>query len=158
MFVIYIQDRGNGSPVLRLVGEAPAKTRTAHHPRACVRIYAAIIELWNLCIPCTLLGICFVVEGPIRRNTFGRLVQSRSYQSKRFGVHFQMHRLKDEMTNRPVITCIMIVNLCKGHECNFSQAVSCAYKQMNSTPVLFTLSCIRSGTTLGFLPSIKPKV
>jgi hypothetical protein len=39
-----------------------------------------------------------------------------------------MHQLKDEMTNRPVITCIMIVNLCKGHECNFSQAVSCAYK------------------------------
>jgi hypothetical protein len=75
-----------------------------------------------------LLGACFVTEGPIRRNTFGRLAQSRSYQSKGFGVHFQMHRLKDEMTNRPVITCIMIVNLCKGHECNFSQAASCAYK------------------------------
>jgi hypothetical protein len=39
-----------------------------------------------------------------------------------------MHRLKDEMTNRPEIACIMIVNICKGHERNFSQAVSCAYK------------------------------
>jgi hypothetical protein len=75
-----------------------------------------------------LLGACFIAEGPIRRNTFGRLAQSRSHQSKGFGVHFQMHRLKDEMTNRPVITCIMIVNLCKGHGCNFSQAASCAYK------------------------------
>jgi hypothetical protein len=27
-----------------------------------------------------LLGVCFVAEGPIRRNTFGRLTQSRSYQ------------------------------------------------------------------------------
>jgi hypothetical protein len=75
-----------------------------------------------------LLGVCFVAEGPMRRNTFGRLTQSRSYQSKSFEVHFQMHRLKDEMTNRPVIACIMIVNICKGHECNSSQAVSCAYK------------------------------
>jgi hypothetical protein len=31
-----------------------------------------------------------------------------------------MHRLKDEMTNRPEIACTMIVNICKGHECNFS--------------------------------------
>jgi hypothetical protein len=36
----------------------------------------------------TLLGVCFVAEGPIRRNTFGTLTQSRSYQSKSFGVHF----------------------------------------------------------------------
>jgi hypothetical protein len=82
----------------------------------------------NLLDLLALLGACFVAEGPIRRNTFRRLTQSRSYQSESFGVHFQMHRLKDEMTNRPVITCIMIVNLCKGHECNFSQAASCAYK------------------------------
>jgi hypothetical protein len=39
-----------------------------------------------------------------------------------------VNRLKDEMTNRPVITCIKIVSICKGHECNFSQAESCAYK------------------------------
>jgi hypothetical protein len=75
-----------------------------------------------------LLGVCFVAEGLIRRNTFGRLTRSRSYQLKGFGVYFQMHRLKDEMTNWPMIICIMIVNLCKGHECNSPQAASCAYK------------------------------
>jgi hypothetical protein len=47
------------------------------------------------------VGVYFVAEGPIRRNTFRRLTQSRSYQSEGFGVHFQMHRLKDGMTNRP---------------------------------------------------------
>jgi hypothetical protein len=57
-----------------------------------------------------------------------KTTQNRSYQSKSFRVHFQMHRLKDEMTNRAEIACTMIVNICKGHECNFSQAVSCAYK------------------------------
>jgi hypothetical protein len=39
-----------------------------------------------------------------------------------------VNRLKDEMTNRPVIACIMIVSICKGHECNLSHAASCAYK------------------------------
>jgi hypothetical protein len=39
-----------------------------------------------------------------------------------------VNRLKDEITNLPVIACIMIVSICKGHECNFSQAASCAYK------------------------------
>ena len=81
-----------------------------------------------------LLGVCFVAEGPIRRNTFGRLTQSQSCQSKSFGVHFQMHRLKDEMANRPMITCIVIVIICKGHECNFSQAASCAYKNRRRYP------------------------
>jgi hypothetical protein len=75
-----------------------------------------------------LLGVCFVAEGLIRRNTFGRLTRSRSYQSKGFGAYFQMHQLKDEMTNWPMIICIMIVKLCKGHECNSPQAASCAYK------------------------------
>jgi hypothetical protein len=46
-----------------------------------------------------LLGVCFVAEGLIRGNTFGSLTRSRSYQSKGFGAYFQMHRLKDEMTN-----------------------------------------------------------
>jgi hypothetical protein len=77
-----------------------------------------------------LLGVCFVAEGPIIINTFGRLEQEqcRSYQSGSFVAYFQMHRLKDGMTNRPMITCIMIVIICRGHECNFSQAASCAYK------------------------------
>jgi hypothetical protein len=74
-----------------------------------------------------LLGVCFVAECLIRRNTFGSLTRSRSYQSKGFRAHFQMHRLKDEMTNWPMIICI-IVNLCKVHECNSPQAASCAYK------------------------------
>jgi hypothetical protein len=39
-----------------------------------------------------------------------------------------VNRLKDEMTNQPVVACIMNVSICKGHECNFSQAASCAYK------------------------------
>jgi hypothetical protein len=44
-----------------------------------------------------------------------------------------VNRLKDEMTNQPVVACTMIVSICKGHECNFSQdtwivASSCAYK------------------------------
>jgi hypothetical protein len=75
----------------------------------------------NLNASRTLLGVCFVAEGPIRINTFGRSTQkqSQSYQSESFVAYFQMHRLKDEMTNRPMITCIMIVIICKGHECNF---------------------------------------
>jgi hypothetical protein len=77
-----------------------------------------------------LLGVCFGAEGPIRRNPFGRSTQkqSRSYQSESFVAYFQMHRLKDEISSRPMITCIMIVIIYKGHECNFSQAASCAYK------------------------------
>ena len=77
-----------------------------------------------------LLGVCFVAEGPVRRNTFERLKQEqcRSYQSGSFVAYFQMHRLKDEMTNRPMITCVMIVIICRGHECKFTQATPCAYK------------------------------
>jgi hypothetical protein len=39
-----------------------------------------------------------------------------------------VNRFKDEMTHQPMIACIMIVSICKGHECNLSQAASCAYK------------------------------
>jgi hypothetical protein len=31
-------------------------------------------------------------------------------------------------TNRPMITCVMIVIICRGHECKFTQAAPCAYK------------------------------
>jgi hypothetical protein len=50
-----------------------------------------------------LLGVCFVAEGPIRISTFGRSTpkQSRSYQSESFVAYYQMHWLKDEMTNWP---------------------------------------------------------
>jgi hypothetical protein len=76
------------------------------------------------------LGVCFVAEGPKRRNTFGRPEQEkcRSYQLGSFVAYFQMHQLKDEMTNRPMITCVMIVIICKGYECKFTQAAPCAYK------------------------------
>jgi hypothetical protein len=33
-----------------------------------------------------------------------------------------------------------VISKCKGHECNFTWAASHAYKQMNSAPVLFTLT------------------
>jgi sorbitol-specific phosphotransferase system component IIBC len=39
-----------------------------------------------------------------------------------------VNRLKDEMTNKPMIVCVMIVIDCKGHKCNFTQAAPCAYK------------------------------
>jgi hypothetical protein len=77
-----------------------------------------------------LLGVCFVAEGLVRRSTFVRPEQEqcRSYQSRSFVVYFKMHRLKDEMTNRPMITCVMIVIICRGHECKFTQAAPYAYK------------------------------
>jgi hypothetical protein len=48
-----------------------------------------------------LLGVCFVAEGLVRKNTFGRSKQKRcrSYQSGSFVVYLQMHRLKEEKTN-----------------------------------------------------------
>jgi hypothetical protein len=39
-----------------------------------------------------------------------------------------LHRLKDEMTDWSMRVYVIIVNFCKGHECNISQAVPCAYK------------------------------
>jgi hypothetical protein len=88
-----------------------------------------------------LLGVCFVAEGPVRRNIFGRQEQEqcRSYQSGSFVIYFKMHRLKDEMTNWPMINCVIIVIICRGHECKFTQAAPCVYKYVNSTPILFTL-------------------
>jgi hypothetical protein len=39
-----------------------------------------------------------------------------------------VNRLKDEMTQRPMVFCVIIVVDCKGHKCNYTQAASCAYK------------------------------
>jgi hypothetical protein len=77
-----------------------------------------------------LLGVCFVAQGPVRRNTSGRSKQKRcrSYQSGSFVAYLQMHRLKDEKTNWPMIICVMIVTGCKGHKCKSTQAAPCAYK------------------------------
>jgi hypothetical protein len=46
----------------------------------------------------------------------------------------------------------------QGHKFNFVWAASRAYKKMNSTPVLFMLTCIHSHVTLGLIPSVTPKV
>jgi hypothetical protein len=112
-----------------------------------------------------LLGVCFVAEDPVRRKhlrqILSKAVPKLSSIKLRHGGMSQdegVNRLNDEMTNRPMIACIMIVSICKGNECNFSQAASCAYKYMNSTPVLFTLTCIHSHVTLELSPSVKPKV
>jgi hypothetical protein len=57
-----------------------------------------------------------------------------------------------------MIVCVMIVIDCKGYKCNFTQVAPCAYKYMNSTPILFTLICTRLFITLVLIPSVKPKV
>jgi hypothetical protein len=39
-----------------------------------------------------------------------------------------VNRLKDEMTQRPMVFCVIIVVDCKRHKCNYTQAAPCAYK------------------------------
>jgi hypothetical protein len=39
-----------------------------------------------------------------------------------------VNRLKDEITNRPMVDCAMIVIDCKGYKCNFTQAAPYDYK------------------------------
>jgi hypothetical protein len=81
-----------------------------------------------------LLGVCFVAEDPEERNTFGRSSkkQYRSYHSQSFRIATSQdegaNRLKDEMTNKSMIFCVMIVIDCLGYKCNFTQAAPCAYK------------------------------
>jgi hypothetical protein len=77
-----------------------------------------------------LLGVYFVAEGPVRRNTFGRSTpqQCPSYQLGSFVAYLQVHRPKDENTYCPMIICVMIVTGCKGHKCKSTQATPCAYK------------------------------
>jgi hypothetical protein len=54
--------------------------------------------------------------------------------------------------------CVIIVVDCKGYKCNFTQAAPCAYKCVNSTPVLFTQFGNRGHVTLELLFSAKTKV
>jgi hypothetical protein len=82
-----------------------------------------------------LLGVCFVAEDPVRRNTFDKSSQKqcRSYYPQSFGIVACLktkdyNRHKDEMTDWSIRVCVIIVIFCKGHECNISQAVPCAYK------------------------------
>jgi hypothetical protein len=69
-----------------------------------------------------------------------------------------LHRLKEEKTDQSMIICVMIITSHQGHKCNFDRAASRAYKKVNSTLVLFTLTGIHLHVTLGSLPSVKPKV
>jgi hypothetical protein len=39
-----------------------------------------------------------------------------------------VNRLKDEMTQRPMVFCVIILVDCKGHKCNYTQATPYAYK------------------------------
>jgi hypothetical protein len=39
-----------------------------------------------------------------------------------------VNRLKDEMTQRPIVFCVIILVDCKGHKCNYTQAAPYAYK------------------------------
>jgi hypothetical protein len=80
-----------------------------------VVLWSKDIVLQNIFRGTYLLGVCFIAEGPIRINTFGRSTQkqSRSCQSESFVAYYQMYRLKDEMTNRSMIACIMIVIIWK---------------------------------------------
>jgi hypothetical protein len=52
----------------------------------------------------------------------------------------------------------MVNSKYQGHECNFVQTVSYAYKYMNNNTVLFTLTCNHSRATPASSPSVKPKV
>jgi hypothetical protein len=74
-----------------------------------------------------LLGVCFVTEDPEERNTFSGSSQKAMPKLSPIKLrHSDMtqdegvNRLKDEMTNRPMIDCAMIVIDCKGHKCNFT--------------------------------------
>jgi hypothetical protein len=42
-----------------------------------------------------------------------------------------LHRLKDEMTDWSMRVSVIIVNFCKGHKCNISQAMPCAAVSIN---------------------------
>jgi hypothetical protein len=81
------------------------------------------------------LGVCFIAEDPEERNTFSGSSQKampklspiklwHSDMSQDEGVN----RLKDEMTQRPMVFCVIIVVDCKGHKCNYTQVAPCAYK------------------------------
>ena len=51
------------------------------------------------------------------------------------------NRLKREKAIQTSMDYYRVISKCKGHECNFTWAVSRAYKLMNSVPVLFTRTC-----------------
>ena len=82
-----------------------------------------------------LLGVCFVAEDPKEREHLRRILSEAAPKLSPIKLRHSdrpqdegVNRLKDEMTQRPTMFCVIIVVDCKGHKCNFIQAVSCAYK------------------------------
>jgi hypothetical protein len=80
------------------------------------------------------LGVCFVAEDP-KTNTFERSSQKQAPKLLSVKLRHKdksqdegLNRLKDELTKRPMMFCVIIVVDCKGHKCNFAQVASCAYK------------------------------
>jgi hypothetical protein len=82
-----------------------------------------------------LLGVCFVAEDPKEREHLRQILSGaapkllpielrHSDRSQDEGAN----RLKDGLTSRPMMFCVIIVVDCKGHKCNFTQAAPCAYK------------------------------
>jgi hypothetical protein len=70
-----------------------------------------------------------------------RLAQSRSYAQGTFSVILEGgNRLKREKAIQTTMDYYRVISKCKGHECNFTWAVSRAYKLVNSVPVLFMLT------------------
>jgi hypothetical protein len=70
-----------------------------------------------------------------------RLAQSQSYAQGTFGVISEEgNRLKREKAIQTSMDYYRVISKCKGHECNFTWAAFRAYKQVNSVPVLFTLT------------------
>ena len=51
---------------------------------------------------------------------------------------------KGTKTTQSLMIRVMIIDECQGHKCTFTQVVYRAYKQMNSSTVLFTLDCTHS--------------
>jgi hypothetical protein len=83
-----------------------------------LHIFITLFLVTRVSVSRILLGVCFVAEDPEERNTFGRSSkkQYQSYHSRSFGIVTSQdegaNRLKDEMTSRSMIFCVMIVIDC----------------------------------------------
>jgi hypothetical protein len=74
-----------------------------------------------------LLGVCFVAEDPKEREHLRQILSGtvsklllielrHSDRSQDEGTN----RLKDGLTSKPMMFCVIIVIDCKGHKCNFT--------------------------------------
>jgi hypothetical protein len=83
----------------------------------------------------TLLGVCFVAEDPKEREHLRQILSGAAPKLSLIKLRHNdrsqddgVNRLKDEMTERPMMFCVIIVIDCKEHKCNFTQVVPYAYK------------------------------